>query len=139
MLKNAKISEMNYCCNNEIKQGVDITLSDGNTYHFSLAVQDQLNLIALNLMISEGETSIPYHADGEACRFYSDEDIKQIIKATTQFKIYHTSYFNSLKMYIDSLNDISTISEVKYGMEVPSDYQSDVLKHLKTIGVDFNG
>ena len=32
-------------CSNMITTGFDIALNDGKTYHFSLTLQDQLNLI----------------------------------------------------------------------------------------------
>ena len=36
----------------------------------------------------------------------------------------------SLKNYINSLEDIETIGSVEYGMEIPEEYQSEVLKSL---------
>ena len=81
-------------------------------------------------MVASGETQIPYHADGELCRFYSAEDINIIITTATQFKTYQVSYFNALKAYIESMTDIETIGAVVYGMEIPVEHQSDVLKVL---------
>lgn len=80
--------------------------------------------------MAAGETSIPYHADGELCKFYSTDDITTISTGATNFKTYHVSYFNSLKSYIESLDDIETISAITYGSEIPSEYMSDVLKVL---------
>lgn len=129
-VKNAKIAEMSNTCNKVITNGFDVTLSDGNSYHFSLTTQDQLNLITLSSMVASGETQIPYHADGELCRFYSAEDINIIITTATQFKTYQVSYFNALKAYIESMTDIETIGAVVYGIEIPAEHQSDVLKVL---------
>lgn len=129
-LKEAKISEMSYECNKTITSGFDVVLSDGNTYHFSLTTQDQLNLITLSSLIANGETQIPYHADGELCRFYSAEDINTIITTATQFKTYHVSYFNALKMYINSLKRKKTVAAVQYGMAIPEEHQSEVLKTM---------
>ena len=117
-VKSVKIAEMSNTCN------------DGNSYHFSLTTQDQLNLITLSSMVASGETQIPYHADGELCRFYSAEDINIIITTATHFKTYQVSYFNALKAYIESMTDIETIGAVVYGMEIPAEHQSDVLKVL---------
>lgn len=127
-LKSAKIAEMSSVCNKTITSGFDVILSDKNTYHFSLTTQDQLNLITLASMVANGETHIPYHADNELCRFYSAEDINTIIMTATNFKTYQVSYFNALKMYIESLRSKKTVSSVKYGMEIPEKYQSEVLK-----------
>lgn len=126
-----KITEMNTMCNKTIVAGFDVVLSDGKTYHFSLTTQDQLNLISLSTMVESGETSIPYHADGELCRFYSVEDIKTILEKATQFKTYHISYFNSLKAYIMSLDKMESIRAIVYGIYIPPEYQSDVLKILR--------
>jgi hypothetical protein len=129
-IKNSKLKEMSYNCNKTITNGFDITLSDGNSYHFSLTTQDQLNLITLATMVESGETQIPYHADGEPCKFYSTLDIKAIIDKATEFKTYHISYYNSLKIYINSMETMEEISEVTYGIEIPAEYQSEVLKTL---------
>ena len=129
-VKSVKIAEMSNTCNKVITNGFDVTLSDGNSYHFSLTTQDQLNLITLSSMVASGETQIPYHADGELCRFYSAEDINIIITTATHFKTYQVSYFNALKAYIESMTDIETIGAVVYGMEIPAEHQSDVLKVL---------
>ena len=129
-VKTAKIAEMNYICNKVIENGIDVQLSDGNVYHFSLTTQDQLNLITLQSMIAGGETYIPYHADGELCRYYSVDDIKVVMDAATAHKTFHVTYFNSLKVYINSLDDIATVSRVQYGMDIPAEYQSDILKVL---------
>lgn len=127
-LKAQKVKEMSYICNQIIVNGFDITLSDGEVHHFSLTVQDQLNLITLSAMISAGEQTIPYHADGELCRNFSAADIGLVIKTSTELKVYHTTYYNSLKLYIQSLDDREAIADVYYGMSIPEEYESDVLK-----------
>lgn len=132
-LKEAKINEMSYICNQTITNGFNVVLSDGNTYHFSLTTQDQLNLITLSSMVASGETQIPYHADDELCRFYSAEDINTIITTATQFKTYQVSYFNALKMYINSLKRKKTVAAVQYGMAIPEEHQSEVLKTMLAV------
>lgn len=129
-VKSTKIAEMNYICNKVIENGIDVLLSDGNVYHFSLTTQDQLNLITLQSMIAAGETSIPYHADGELCRYYSVEDISRVMDSATAHKTFHVTYFNSLKVYINALESIADISAVQYGADIPAEYQSDILKAL---------
>lgn len=129
-VKSVKIAEMSNTCNKVITNGFDVVLRDGNSYHFSLTTQDQLNLITLSSMVANGETQIPYHADGELCRFYSAEDINIIITTATQFKTYQISYFNALKAYIESLDDMNEIGAITYGVDIPAKYQSDVLKAL---------
>lgn len=125
-----KIAEMSSICSKTISAGLDIKLSDNKIHHFSLTTQDQLNLINIAVLIASGETFIPYHADGELCKFYSSKDIAKILSETTNFKTYHTSYFNSLKNYIKSINDIESISDITYGIQIPDEYMSDVLKNM---------
>lgn len=137
-VRTAKINELSNTCNKVITGGFDIILSDGNTYHFSLTTQDQLNLITLSSMVASGETSIPYHADGELCKFYDTDDIATIISAATSFKTYHVSYFNALRAYVESLSEIESISEITYGCEIPDEYQSEVLKVLLAQAGDVN-
>lgn len=130
LVKSGKVSEMSKECNNTITNGFDVVLSDGKSHHFSLTTQDQLNLITLTGLVSSGETSIAYHADNELCKFYSAEDIACITNYATQFKTYHVSYFNSLKAYIEALEDVKEISSIEYGTDIPEEYQSEVLKAL---------
>ena len=127
-LKAQKIKEMSYVCNQMIVNGFDIELSDKKLHHFSLTVQDQLNLITLSAMVSSGEAVIPYHADNELCEYFSASDIGLVIKTSTELKAYHTTYYNSLKLYIQSLDNRETIADVYYGMRTPEEYESDVLK-----------
>ena len=129
-VKDAKIKEMKNTCRLVIENGIDVVLSDGNSYHFSLTTQDQLNLTTLSTMVAAGETSIPYHADGELCKYYSVEDILIIVSAAKDHIAYHTTYYNSLKSYISSLKSINTISAIVYGCEIPEKYQSEVLAAL---------
>ena len=129
-IKNAKLNEISSICNKVITGGFDVSLSDGETYHFSLTTQDQLNLTTLSAMVQNGETEIQYHADGELCKFYSAEDIMTIISSATAFKTYQVTYHNALKLYVQSLNTIEEISNIVYGIDIPEDYQSDVLKAI---------
>lgn len=129
-VKNSKLKEISSICNKTITDGFDVKLSDENIYHFSLTTQDQLNLATLSTMVQSGETKIPYHADGELCKFYSAEDIMTIVTAATSFKTYQVTYHNTLKLYVESLNTIEEISNITYGMNIPEEYQSDVLKAI---------
>ena len=128
-IRSTKIKEMSYTCNKIIERGFDIELQ-GETHHFSLTVQDQLNLITLSSMAAQGIQQIPYHADGELCKFYSPEEINAIVNTATMFKTYHTTYYNGLKAYINSLDNIEDISEITYGIDLPEEYQTDVWKEI---------
>lgn len=127
-VRTSKIAEMSTACRTTIEAGFDLQLR-GETHHFSLDTQDQLNLISLSAMAQTQEL-IPYHADGESCIFYTAEEIQQIVATATSFKIYHTTYHNALKAYVNSLETLEDIAAVTYGMEIPEEFQTDVLKTL---------
>lgn len=130
MVKNQKIKRMSTICEQNIVNGIDVELSDGNIHHFSLTVQDQLNLTSLFELVKAGETNIPYHADGELCRYYPAGDITMIVNKAKELITYHTTYFNSLQSYISALDSIETIGAIEYGIEIPIEYQSDIWKEI---------
>lgn len=118
-------------CGKAIISGIDLTLANGQSYHFSLTIEDQINLASLQTLIAGGSQSVPYHADGEPCRYFSAEEFLSLTSAATQWKLYHESYFNSLREYINSLEDIPSLNAVAYGMDIPEAYKSSVLKDLE--------
>lgn len=128
--KKLKLKDMSNTCNNIIFAGIDVVLSDEETHHFSLTEYDQLNLFKLETLARSGQEALPYHEDGELCKFYPAVDIIAIANAAAQYITYHTTYFNSLKAYINSLRSLNTISKVTYGMDIPEKYQSDVWKEI---------
>lgn len=129
-LREKTIERMSTMCATVIKEGVDVVLSDGHQHHFSLTWQDQMNLSNLAMAIQAGAESLPYHADGELCAYFSAEDLMSIINTAKAFIEYHVTYFNSLKAYIESLRSINTLSRVTYGMEIPERYQSEVYRDI---------
>ena len=126
--RESKIKEMSAACRRVIEQGFNLELR-GTIHHFSLDTQDQLNLITLSGM-AQTQDNIPYHADGESCIFYTAAEINAIVAAATQFKIYHTTYYNTLKTYINALDTLEAIGAITYGVEIPEEYQSDVFKAI---------
>jgi hypothetical protein len=60
---------MSRTCRQTIEAGFDLVLR-GETRHFSLTTQDQLNLMSLGTLV-QTQDLIPYHADGEECEFYT--------------------------------------------------------------------
>lgn len=128
-VRSGKIKEMSVDCHKAIEQGFDLDIR-GETYHFSLTTQDQLNLMSLSAMAQTSDL-IPYHADGETCMFYTAEEINQIISAMNTHKIYHTTYYNALKDYINSLETIEEIVSITYGTPIPDEYKSEALKVIE--------
>lgn len=128
-IRGLKLKEMSHACRKAIEEGFDLTLRD-TPHHFSLDTQDQLNLMSLGIM-AQTQSLIPYHADGEACDFYTAEEINEIIESANAHKIYHTTYHNALKAYINSLDTLESIASVEYGMEIPEEFKTDVLRMLE--------
>lgn len=125
-IRSGKLNEMSNACARAIEAGFDLEIR-GETKHFSLTIQDQLNLISLDRM-AQTQSLIPYHADGEDVIFYTPEEINDIIDSANALKIYHTTYYNALKNYINALNAIEEISAIEYGIEIPEQYQTEVFK-----------
>lgn len=129
-VKDNKIQYMSYLCNQIIEKGISVVLSDGEEYHFSLTEKDQTNLMGRLTQLNAGALQVSYHADDDICVYYSAEDMIKIIQ-TSMFHIdYQTTYFNSLKRYINSMDNLAEVSAVYYGMKIPEDYQSEPLKDL---------
>lgn len=128
-IRSSKLLEMSQACRRTIEDGFDLELR-GVTHHFSLTIQDQLNLMSLGATM-QTDSLIPYHADGEETAFYSADEINQIIAAAQAHKNYQTTYYNSLKAYINSLDTIEAIAAITYGTPIPDEYKSDVLMVLE--------
>lgn len=126
--RDEKIAEMKTACEETIIKGFDIELSDGLIHHFSLEVVDQLKISKLNDRAMAGIELLPYHADGEICKYYPKEDIVAIYRMMEYMVEYHTTYFNSLKLYLNNIFNVASILAIKYGDAIPFEYQSDVLK-----------
>lgn len=128
-IRTNKLQEMSITCRKTIEAGFDLELR-GETKHFSLDTQDQLNLMSLGQM-AQTQSLIPYHADGEECVFYTPEEIKEIIATATNFKNYQIAYHNALKAYVNALDTIEAIAAIEYGTPIPDEYKSDVLRVLE--------
>ena len=57
------------------------------------------------------------------------EDIQKLIASAMGFVKYNTTYCNSLNVWISKETNAQTISEMYYGMEIPEEHQSEVLKN----------
>ena len=131
-VKNQKIEEISNKCNEIIFNGIDVDLSIGKK-HFSLTIEDQLNLFGKQSQILSEEERFEYHADGESCIYFSKEDMMKIIQSAMQFVSYHTTYCNSMFQWIKSLESKENILTINYGDLIPEEYQSEVLKTYNTL------
>lgn len=128
-IKEQKIAEMNFEQQRVIKAGINVTLSEGITEHFTLKDQDQISLMGLQTLAAQGTEKIPWHESNNAehCKYYSAEDMNKITSAALSFISFQVTYFRDLRIYINSMQDRESVQEVKYGMYIPEEYQSEVL------------
>ncbi len=131
-VKTAKIEEMNQLQQNVIQMGIDVTLSDGSIEHFSLTANDQISLMGLQAQVAAGAEQIPWHASdhNKHCKYYTNTDMQLIIMAAMQYVSYHVTYFRDLRIYINSLDNKESVQAVSYGMTIPEEYQSEVLRDM---------
>ena len=129
-IQSQKVSEMNDAQQVTIQQGMDIQLSDGHTEHFTLTDHDQTSLMGLQTLVAQGVESIPWHTSDQAehCKYYSNADMAIITTKALQFVTYHVTYFRDLRIYIRALTDKEKVKTINYGMLIPVEYQSEVLK-----------
>ena len=132
-----KKAEVSAACEQIIYAGINVTLSDGTTEHYSLTEHDQLNLFGKLSQISVGAAQLEYHADGQSCRYYTAIDMQAIIQAAMWHVSYHTTYCNALHMWIAGCQTTAEVASIFYGADVPSEYRSEVLKsYLARIAVE---
>lgn len=121
-----KKEELSKACETTIFAGIDVELSTG-TEHFSLTEKDQINLFGKQAQLSAGAERLEYHNDGQPCKYYSAADMMTIITAAMQFVSYHTTYCNSIFMWLKGCTKASEMAEISYGAAVPVEYRSEVL------------
>lgn len=124
----SKKAEISRECERIISRGVSVMLSDGTAGHFSLTEHDQINLFGKQVQLAAGAEQVEYHADGQPCRYYSATDMQTIIDAAMFHVSYHTTYCNSLNMWLASCQVVEDVQQIFYGADIPEEYQSEVLK-----------
>lgn len=131
-VKSQKIQEMNDRQQEIIQNGIEVQLSDGTTGQFSLGLYDQLSLGQLRSNAEKGTEKIPWHEDeeGKKCKWYCAVDMLLITSKAEAFLTYHITYFRDLRDYIKSMGDKESVNSVEYGVYIPSEYQSEVLRDL---------
>lgn len=131
-VQEAKVTEMNALQQSIIANGLDVTLSDGTTEHFTLTGQDQTSLMGLQTQVASGAENIPWHTSNEAehCKFYSNADMLLIVTAAMTFVTWHVTYFRDLRIYIRNIEDKAVVEAIQYGTDIPEQYQSAPLKAM---------
>lgn len=130
--KEKKVAEMNEAQQQIITAGIDVTLADGTTDHFDLTDRDQMRLMGLQKQVESGVELISWHTsdEDEHCKFYSNADMALIAEKAMAYVTWHVTYFRDLRIYIRSLTTKEDVAAVVYGMDIPTEYQSDPLKAM---------
>ena len=100
-----KLKELSTECEKNIINGV--TIDDKN---YSMTDQDQINLEVLKGIIKDGATEVSYHADNEDCRIYTKDEFMKIYLTCMSHKIHHITYYNQLKSYTKSLDNVEELT-----------------------------
>lgn len=131
-VKEQKVAEMNNIQQTIIQNGIDVTLSDGTTEHFSLTDRDQTSLMGLQTQVAQGVEQIPWHTadQSEHCKYYSNTDMYLIVTEAMKFVTFHVTWFRDLRIYINSLETKEEVEAITYDTPIPEEYQSEVLKDL---------
>lgn len=123
-IKSFKISYLSSICNQMITDGIDMVIGD-TTEHFSYKSEDQVNIKdAFDLALQTG-LDIPYHCDGGGCKLYTADQIINLYISQKTNLTHHTTYFNQMRMYVNSLDDIDTVNAIEYGDELTGQYLTD--------------
>lgn len=126
-----KLNEVSIACQTIIYEGSDVTLTDGTVGHFSFDDQDQINIKQAYDECKNNNLEIfPYHQDGHLCKYYISSDIIKIAETLMALKLYHTTYCNALNIWIKSCSTKDEIMGIYYGVKIPEEYTSEVLKAL---------
>lgn len=131
-LQESKIREMNNEQQKIIQTGINVTLTDGTTEHFTLTSQDQTSLMGLQAQVAQGLDNIPWHTSNqtEHCKYYSNADMSLIVTSAMQYVTWHVTYFRDLRIYIRSLDEKEAVTNIYYGVAIPEEYQSQPLKDM---------
>ena len=112
-----KINELRTICEQMIFTGVDV-----NGEHFSYDLEDQNNIKDAFDLVRATSLNVPYHADGESCRLFTPEEIIAIYVANKSNLTHHTTYYNQMKAYINTLSDVDDVRNIQYGDALTGEY-----------------
>lgn len=131
-VQEAKVAEMEAIKQQLVYAGFDVTLTDGTVEHFTLTMEEQIELSALQQKVKDGVPQLPWHIEDESehCRYYKNEDMELIVEAAFAHKSWHRTYFQDLRIYIRSLDNKEDVKAVTYGMEIPEEFRAEPLKDM---------
>ena len=124
-IKDDKLSELSFACNQAIESSHEVQLSDGPSVFTFKESPDQGNIKMMFDAVVMGATKYIYHPNNDEdnmCRVYSAADIVEIYKTMTETIAHHTTYHNLLKQYVLGLSDKDEVISVRYGQPLTGEY-----------------
>ena len=118
----AKLAELSAACNAAIDAGTTVTMPDGSIADFTYSTADQANVSEMFMACMMGAASYPYHANDDACKIYTAEEIMAIYGTLSMYKTGQLTYHNQLKQYVKSLTSPAAVQAVVYGQPLTGDY-----------------
>lgn len=133
-VKKEKIAQLSSTCEQCIYNGVTMEIN-GETKHFSYKAEDQVNLgNALQLAQVTG-LDVPYHADGDNCKLYTPEQIVELYVQQMTNLTHNQTYFNQLRMYVETLEKKEDVENVMYGQDLTGIYLDKYTEIMTQAGV----
>ena len=131
-MKATKLIEIQSAKQLVVSQGFNTTVTEGTTEHFDLEGDNMTFLTALQTQVLAGVNQIPWHVSDESipCKFYSNENMGIITTTAMNITAYHVTYLKDLTRYINNITSEEKLHKVYYGMDIPTEYQSDPLKAM---------
>lgn len=120
-LKQTKISELSAICEQTIYKGLELELSEGKE-HFEYKEKDQINIKAMFDAVIFGAEKYPYQSETGVCRIFIKEDIVKLYSSLETLRTSQLTYYNQLKKYVNTLENIEEINAVIYGQELTGEY-----------------
>lgn len=114
----------------EIFDGCEVELSNGESYQFTYNFEDQLNLLSAlsTIMLAQDMTiEIPYHSHHQPCQMYAAVDLIRIYVGLQAHSIEVQTRVNMLNNWIRSLNDKEQMKQITYDSELASPYREKYL------------
>ena len=127
-LRNERLAEFQNACQDAIYEGGEVATSEG-VKRFALTLQDQINLIGVRHLFDKSSLAIPYHADGEAIRLWSRDDIQKILQEADRHIAYHQVYFSMLREWMRRTSYPEFLG-IDYGDPLPDDLAKSMAEIL---------
>lgn len=135
--KEIKLAELSRACSQAIVAGCDVVLSNASG-HISLTAEDQINLTAALNAVEQGAVAYPYHLDGQLCAMFPAADIRKLAEAASGHKLYHTTYYNHLAVWVRRCTESAEVHAITYGAELPEDLAANMAAILGGVASENN-